>query len=180
MYLPILGTLAATESEGGVAALGINLSALVFQLVTFAIVFLVLKKYAFGPIVSVLEKRRKTISESLKSAADIEKRSEEMDQKFQEHLRKARTEAEKILAQAHEESGAITRTAEQRAADKTEQLIKDAHSRIEADVKVAKQELKSETLDLVADATEAILREKIDRTKDAQLLAKNISQAEEA
>ena len=175
----VLSRFGAAESEGGVAALGINLPALLFQLVTFAIVFFILKKYALGPIVNTLEQRRQTINESLKNAEEIEKKTEQLDRKFEQRLAEARTKADKIIAQANEQAGELAKAAEDRATTKTEQMVKDAHNRIAADVDKAKHDLKSETLDLVASATEAILREKIDRQRDAQLLAKSLGDVKE-
>src|SRR5687767_726534 len=120
----VLQFVAATEGEaGGVAALGVDISALIFQLITFAIVFFILKKYAFGPISKVLEQRRKTIEESLENAAAIDKKTEELDKKFDAKLREARQQADTIMAQAHTEAGSVVKAAEDRANERTDQMV---------------------------------------------------------
>ena len=47
----------AAESSGGLGALGINLSALLFELINFAILFWILKRFAYQPILNALEQR---------------------------------------------------------------------------------------------------------------------------
>ena len=58
--IKIFGTEEA-DSASGIAALGFDAKAFIIQLITFLIVLFVLKKYVFGRVVELLEKRRETI-----------------------------------------------------------------------------------------------------------------------
>src|SRR5437660_1312163 len=86
-----------TATKGGLGAIGIDGRALLFQIINFAILFFILKKVAYKPILGLLEERRKRIDESLKLA----------DETTEAHT-KAEAETAKLLAKARVEAEAIT------------------------------------------------------------------------
>lgn len=176
MHLLLLTNhLFGAESSGGIAALGIDVKALVLQILTFLLFFWLLKRFAFGKIVAVLEKRQKTINDGIKLGLEMQKAKEELDAKGQEVLRKARQEADKIIAAGHTEAGAVIKAAEDAAARKTDAMLADAHAKIEDDIQRARRQLERDMLQLVAEATEVIAGEKLDAKKDSQLIAKALS-----
>lgn len=162
----------AEKSEEGIAALGLDPAAILFQAGTFLILFFLIKKYALQKIVDGLEGRRQKIEESLKTAEEIEKRDRENRQETEKLLKEARAQADEVLAKAHEESGSIIKAAESVAGAKAEKMIADSQSKMKADIQKAKIELKSEMLSLVAEATETVINEKLDERKDHALLEK--------
>ncbi len=89
-------------------ALGINLGFLIVQILNFLIMFLILRKWAFIPIVNLLEKRRETIAQGVEDARIAAEAREN-----------AEKEAETVLAEARskaaEEARAITERAEEQA-----------------------------------------------------------------
>ncbi len=85
-------------------ALGINLGYLIVQILMFVIVFVTLKKWAYGPMLGMLEKRRKTIAQGLEDA-----------QVASEARANAEKEAEKIVAEARTQAADIIRAATEQA-----------------------------------------------------------------
>ena len=86
------------------AALGINLGFLIFQILNFAIVAILLYKWAYQPLIKALETRKQKIAQSLEDAriaAEARANAEE--------------EARKILAKAQSEAAERVREATQRA-----------------------------------------------------------------
>lgn len=163
---------ADAESGGGIGAIGIDPKALLFQAINFAIMFWILKKVAYKPIIKILEERRATIEESFKTAKEIEKSKEHMVQTQNKLINQAQTHAESLIAQAKTEAHDLIKTAENKAEARSGQLINDARSRIAEEVEAAKSSLKKETTDLVIAATAAIIEEKLDANKDSALIAK--------
>lgn len=166
----IVGTILAAESSGGISAIGLNLGSLVFQLINFAILFWVLKKVAYKPILKVLEDRRKRIEDSLKLAAEIEQNQRTMAEQQAATLKAARAEAAEIVAKTRTEAAEMLKAADAKAMQQTEKLIAEAHNRIEQDLASAKTGLKREVAGLVVAATEAVLSEKVDAKKDEALI----------
>lgn len=161
---------AATESAGGISALGLNWKGFLFQLITFVIVLLVLKKFAFGKLIAVLDARQKAVDDSLRNAAEIEDKLKNAKKTVATMLADARNEADEILSASHKEAAQAVEAAEQKASQRAEHIVKEAKAQMEVEVAKARDALKAETVQLVAQATEHMLREKLDATKDAKLI----------
>jgi len=63
----------AAESSEGIGALGLSLPAIIASLITFTVLFFVVKKYALSGIVANLEKREKDINRGLHLTAERDK-----------------------------------------------------------------------------------------------------------
>lgn len=164
---------AAEEAQtSGIGALGISPGAFIIQLITFVFVFALLKKYAFTPIVKLLEERRKVIDEGVKAGQQMAKEREKLEQEIAQVMRDARTEADKIINTGHKEAREIMREAEKGAQRKVEVMLADAEARIAEDSQQARRKLEKEIVGLVSEATEAIVDEKVDSKKDAELIDK--------
>jgi F-type H+-transporting ATPase subunit b len=84
--------------------LGINLGTLILQILSFVIVFVVLKRWVYGPVVNVLEQRRENIAKGVEDARiAAEARSN------------AEKEAARILAEAQSNAAQVVREASERA-----------------------------------------------------------------
>lgn len=85
-------------------ALGLNLGYIIVQILMFIIVFVTLKKWAYKPMLDMLEKRRKTVAQGLEDA-----------QVASEARANAEKEADKILADARAQAAEMIRAASERA-----------------------------------------------------------------
>jgi F-type H+-transporting ATPase subunit b len=166
----------ASDNASGIGALGINGKALIIQLVTFVLAFLVLKKWAFTPIIKMLDARRQTIEDGVALGEKMKKDEAALQAKVDAELANARKEADGIVASANETSRDKIREAEAKAADKAAGILKDADERIKSDTARARKKLEGELVGLISDATEAIIGEKVDAKKDAQLIDKALKE----
>lgn len=158
--------------SSGIGALGINPGAFVIQLITFVLVFALLKKFAFGPIVKLLEERRKVIDDGVKLGQKLEKERAKLDGEITKVMRDARIEADKIISNGQKEAREIMREAEKSGQRKVETMLADAEARIAEETQQAKRRLENEIVGMVSDATEAIVGEKVDSVKDAKIIDK--------
>ena len=180
--LPTLMLFAATEEAAGeiaeavdaspLASLGVDGKSFVFQLITFVLVFLILKKFAFKPITKLLAERRKTIDDGVKMGLRMEKEKAKFDADLANVMRDARKEADKIIATGHKEAREIVRDAEKNAARKAETMMADAEDRIAEESEKAKLKLEKDIVGLISEATEALVGQKVDTKKDAELIDK--------
>ena len=60
---------AAEEEAGGIAALGFSLPGLITQLINFGILLVVLRLFLYGPLLKVLDERKRRIQEGIDAAA---------------------------------------------------------------------------------------------------------------
>ncbi|HSX43228.1 MAG TPA: F0F1 ATP synthase subunit B [Candidatus Saccharimonadales bacterium] len=161
---------AAAESADGIGALGVDGKALLIQLVTFVLAYLVLRKWAFGPIMKVLNERRQTIEDGVRIGEQMKKDQAELETKVEAALSEARAKAEGIIGDANESSRQIVREAEDKARAKADGILREADDRIAGETQRARKQLQGELVSLISDATEAIIGEKVDAKKDAELI----------
>lgn len=162
----------AAESTSGASALGLSLSAFLIQMITFIIVFMILNKYAFKPIGKKLEERRQVIEDGVKMGLQLEKEKKQQDVEIAKITRDARHEADKIIATGHKEARSIMSDTEKATARKVETMLADAEVRIEEESEQARQKLEKDIVGLISEATEALVGEKVDTKKDAELIDK--------
>ncbi|HEX7633063.1 MAG TPA: F0F1 ATP synthase subunit B [Candidatus Saccharimonadales bacterium] len=158
------------SSSSGLGALGIDGTAFLIQLVTFVLAYLVLRRYAFGPIIKVLRERRETIESGVKLGEEMQRERAKLEEQVEKALHEARVQADSIIAGAQESAREAIREAEDKARDKAAGILKEAEGRIVTDTARARQKLEKELVGLVSDATEAIIKEKVDAKKDVELI----------
>ncbi|HUD06126.1 MAG TPA: F0F1 ATP synthase subunit B [Candidatus Saccharimonadales bacterium] len=160
------------NSASGIGALGINGSAFLIQLITFLLVFWVLRRYAFKPILRVLNERHKLIENGVKLGEEMKKEKAELDEQVSDQLHKARAEADGIIATAKQQSGQLINESEQNAQTKAKSIIDEAKETIELETQRTRKRLEKDLVGLVSEVTEAIISEKLDPKKDAVLIDK--------
>lgn len=174
-FLTLFANTEAAE-EAGIAALGIDPLALLAQAGTFLVLFFIIKKFALGKIVQALDDRHKTINRGLHLTAEMDKLKAELDERVEKALKEARKEADNIISEARTESGEIIKAAEDSAGRKAEAILKEAEGKIERDIAEARNGLRAEVAGMVAEVSEAVLREKVDSTKDRALTEKYLKE----
>lgn len=162
----------AAADAGGLSSLGIDGKAFVIQLITWLLVFFVLAKFVFRPIVNVLQKRQETITKGVELTGEMVAQKEKLDKEVEKTLKKARTEANEILSKTQDQANALIKEAEEKASEKVEAMIADAKVKIADETAKAKLSLEKEMVSLVIEATEVVTAEKLDARKDADLLTK--------
>lgn len=167
----------AVESAGGVAALGLNWQSFLFQLVTFVIVFVILRQFVLKKLFAVLESRRSTVDDSLKHAAETEKKLKAVEADITVMLGEARKQADDIIAASHKEAVNMVEAAEAKAAKRADHIVAEARAQLANDITKARADLKAETATLIAAATEKIISEKLDAKKDASLIDRALKEA---
>lgn len=157
-------------SQSGIGALGISGSALIIQLLTFLFAYLVLRKFAFKPILKVLDERRQTIESGVRLGEEMQKEKVALEAKVKNALADARLQADAIVADATDSARDAVRAGEAKAQEKADNIVKEAKVRSEQDGARLRKQIEKEVLALISDATEAIIDEKLDDKKDAALM----------
>src|SRR5438445_13107662 len=96
------------------------------QVISFAIVAFLLRRFAYKPILAVLEDRRRRIEEGLINADKIKKELTEAEKRYQEIVAKANAAAQKMIDEARESSAHLAERKQQEAIAAAEQIIAKA------------------------------------------------------
>ncbi|HWN97045.1 MAG TPA: F0F1 ATP synthase subunit B [Methylomirabilota bacterium] len=132
---------------------GVTWQLLISQIVLFVIVALALKKFAYGPILKVLEERRQRIAESLANAERIKQELASAQTKVQELIGQASAQANKLIEEARAAAARVQEVETQKAIEAANQIVVKARQASEAELARAKAELRKELVRLVADTT---------------------------
>lgn len=157
-----------------------GLGLIFWMTVAFGVVLIILKKYAWKPILNVLNQREAKLAQSLANARRIEQemaklaelktaKVAEAEQIYSETTKKAHVEAEKIIDQARE----TARMEAKEIMDRADELI-DAYK------KEAMREIQSQLSALSLDIAEKVLNEEFsDRDRNARYVKKLLDQVVE-
>jgi F-type H+-transporting ATPase subunit b len=158
------------DSSSGIGALGFDGNAFLIQLITFLLAFWILERYAFKPILKIMQQRRETIESGVALGEQMKQERAELEKKVGQMIHDARVQADGIIANAQEAGKDAIKEAEDKARSKAAGILKEAEARIEQDTARARKTLEKELVGLISDATEAIIQEKVDAKKDASLI----------
>lgn len=123
------------------------------QVVLFGIVYFILSKFAFGPVLQILEDRRKRIEEGQLNAEKIKKQLAEAELRYQEILRQANDQATKLIEEARASSETATQRQIQHAIREAEEILVKARESIGLERNKMVAEVKEEMVNLVIDTT---------------------------
>jgi len=132
---------------------------------TFGIFLLLMKKLAWGPLLEILNKRDKTIAESLSMAEKARQEYAKLEQEQQRMLKEAQEERNKILKTARDERNKLLADAREEALKTTAKLIDEAKREIAKEKEDAINELKNEIAKFSLEIAELILRQKLENDK---------------
>jgi F-type H+-transporting ATPase subunit b len=135
---------------------GVEWPQFIAQLLTFGIVYVILKKFAFGPIVAVLEQRRLKIVEAMANADRVKKELAEAEATKKKVLTDAATQANQILAEAKESAEAVRTRLEQEAATEAERIVARAREGGQIEVDRLKADFQREAGRLVVLAAQKV------------------------
>ena len=152
----------------------IELNLLAAQMVNFIIVLLVLYKFAYKPILKMLNDRTNKIEKGLKDSEAAAKKLEDVAGEEKEILAIAKKEAQEIIRKSEETAKKNQDTMLSRTKDESEKILASAKKKIEQEKEKMMAEIKSEVADLVVVATGKILGEKIDSEKDKKIIENSI------
>lgn len=149
--------------------IGFDWRVAIANLVSFLIIFWILKKWVFGPVGNIISERRAKIEQGLNNA----QASEEVLNKAQDDaegiIKEAKGEARDIVSKAHDTASEMVARAEGDAQAKADGIIADANDSIEKTKQQVEKELFEKTAGLVALGVQKILDEDMDDKKNASV-----------
>lgn len=115
---------------------------------TFVLLFLFLRKFAFGPIQNMIDVRRDSIQESIKAAEETRREAERMLAEYRESIASAKHEAEEIIERAHKVGESTKSEIVTEARTQAQKEVDGAREQIQRETRKAIQEIKDQVADL--------------------------------
>ncbi|MCF7566801.1 F0F1 ATP synthase subunit B [Sabulilitoribacter arenilitoris] len=145
-----------------------SLGLFVWQAVLFIALILLLRKFAWKPILDSVNDREEGIKNALDSAEKAKLEMENLQADNQKLIKEARAEREAMLKEAREIKNKMIEDAKDEAKETANKLIAQAQESIETEKKAAISELKSQVANLSIDIAEKVVREELSN-KDKQV-----------
>ena len=158
------------EESGGSFLVSPGLGLMIWTLVLFLITMWVLSKVAFPKIQEALDKRAKTIAESIDAAERQRKESDELLAEYRARLAEAREQADDIMVRARKSAETAEAEAAAAGKEKREELVEAARRDIEAETRRSLDQIRQEVADLTVLATERVTRKSLNDEDQKRLV----------
>jgi F-type H+-transporting ATPase subunit b len=143
---------------------------MIWTLVTFVIVLIVLRKYAYGPLQQMIDARRQAIVADLDAAESARTDAQETLAEYRQQLAEARREAGKIVEDARRSGDERRAAAVAELEAEKNRLMRQTQDEIRAETRQALNAIKQQVADLAVAATEKVVRARLDEAEQRRLI----------
>lgn len=155
-----------------------DIGLLFWMVVSFLLVFFLLKKFAWTPILEMLKEREQSIETALQSAEKAKLEMARLQANNEQLIQEAKAERDAILKSARDAKDSIIGEAKDKATEEANRLIAIARETINNEKMAAVTELKNQVAKLSVDIAEKIIKGEL-ANKDSQkdLIGKYLEEA---
>lgn len=151
--------------------LGINLPGLITQIVSFVILFAILSKLLYKPLVNLLDQRAEKITAGLEAAERAKEEASKSEDSIRIQLEEARSEGQRLIAQARETAEKLREEEIIKVKGEIEAERVRAQTNIERERDAAIEELRREFGGLAISAAEKVVKSTLDEDKNRELIS---------
>lgn len=150
----------------------------VVVVIGFFIFFWIMKKFAWGPVLNVLDERQARIQESFDEVKRLQQDATDAHARYEEKLRNIEAEARERINQAVGEGKRVAEEITETARNEAREITRRAQETLALELDSVRRELRREVVELTIHAAEKILQTKLDEAKDRELVESFIGDLE--
>jgi F-type H+-transporting ATPase subunit b len=151
---------------------------MVWTIVTFFITFLVLRRYAFGPIQKLIDERRDRIREALDEADKARQEARELRELTKTEREEAKAERERILDESRRQGQAQFEQARVQADDDLKRRLEENKREIEAENRRMAEQIRRDVVELTLLAAEKVTGKSLDADDQRRLIDETIEEVD--
>lgn len=151
-------------------ALGINLGYLIIQIISFIVIYLFLRAFAFGPIAKALGERRERIARGEENARLAEERLAKAEAEVQKLLDEKRAEAQQLVSEATRRADEAASVVEAEAREEAQRIIQAAQADAEGERNRLLSDMRGQIANLSLVAAQRIIGDGLDGKKQKALV----------
>lgn len=144
---------------------------LIAQIINFLILVLILAKFAYKPLMQVLEERQTKIADSLASAERDKLAADELKREYHDQLAAARTQAQAIVDKAVKAAEQSKDEILEEARAEHARLLKAAQEEIQRERELALSQLRAEVVTLSVAVASKIVEQNLDAAANERLVS---------
>ena len=149
-----------------------------WTILTFLVLLVLLAKFAWKPLLALLDRREEMIRQSLDDAEKAKHELQRLQQESKEILSKARVEAQSILAQTRSEAEKLKGEIKQKAKAEADSILRDAEKQIQVETEKAIAVLKNEVVDLSLLVASKLIKKNLSKEDNQSLIEESLKQVE--
>lgn len=150
---------------------------LVFTIINLLILYLLMKKFLFGPVIRVMDQRQQMIDQQFEEAKKTEDRANELHQKYEDALKSAKEESYQIVEQAKLEAKAQAERTALEAKTQADEMFAKARADINNEKESAMRQMQGEIGKLAMEAAFKIVGDQAGADKDLSMYDQFIEKA---
>lgn len=168
--------LAAAEHGDETNIFNADIGNFVFTLIIFGLVVLILGKFAWKPLLNVLNEREKTIRDSLETARAEREQAQRLLADYKAQLEKARQEATAITDEGRRDAEAVRQRILEDARKETADMTERARREIQLATDTAIRDLYDRTAELSVDVARRVLQRELTPADHQRLISESLTE----
>src|SRR3954453_21062773 len=139
---------------------------MIWTIIFFVIVFLILRKYAFGAIQKAIDDRRGGSRRSIEAADEARDEAQRLLEEHRKLIAEARGQAESILSEARKTRESMEQGMREETEAERQRRLEETRKEIAAETSRALQQIRAEVADLTLEAASRVVGRPLDAARD--------------
>jgi F-type H+-transporting ATPase subunit b len=156
--------------------MGLELGQIITHIIGFVIAVIILKKFAWKPLLSILEERRNKIKSEFDEIEEQKKKTEKLHSDYEEKLKEIDSLARIKIQEACREGQYMSNQTKENARQEAKQIVARTREELQRDLDKAKVQLRDDVVNMTLQLAERIIQEKLDQEKDRQLIEQLVTE----
>ena len=148
---------------------------MIWTVISFFILLILLRKFAYKPLVGMMSKREETIRESIEEAKRTRESAEELHEKYKQLIAEARGEAKKIIDEGKTLGEQARKDMITKANEESNRIVKRAQEQIAMETERALSKLREQIADLSIAAASKVIDRSLSKEDHMKLLEEYVS-----
>lgn len=157
-----------------------QIAQVITHIIAFLLTVFLLKKYAWGPLIGMLEKRREKISGELEQIANDRRAAEELKREYDTMLKQVDAQARARIQEAVHDGERIAAEIKDKARGEARAMIEKGKDELVLARKTAEKTLQEDMVNMALAAAEKVVNERLDQEKHKELVRNFIAEVEGA
>jgi len=156
--------------------MGLEFGQIITQIIGFLIAVIILKKFAWKPLLSMLEERRNKIKAEFDNIGEERKKTEKLSADYQTKLKEIDSLARVKIQEAAREGQKMANEIKESARNEAREIVTKTREGIVRDLEKANVQLRDDVIKMALQLTEKLIVEKLDAKKDKELVARFVDE----
>jgi F-type H+-transporting ATPase subunit b len=148
---------------------------MIWTIIFFVIVFLILRKLAFGRIQAIIDQRREHIQRAIEAADEARDEAQRLLEEHRKLIAEARGQGEAILAEARKTRESMEHRMREETEAERQRRLEETRKEIAAETARALQQIRAEVADLTLEAASRVVGRTLDAKRDQELIEEAIA-----